>query len=260
MHAIYRLGANMVVRLPIHTDAIGQAQTELRWLSKMALALPLTVPIPLVLGNPTEEYPWPWAVYRWIDGKAAIEGIADKPRTAVKLAQFLSALQRMNTSGGPPSGRGTTLVERDSFTRTAIESLKNVIDTDAAAAVWENSLQAAPWNAPLVWTHGDLFPSNMLVDHGELCAIIDFGDFGLGDPACDMLGAWSLFSSETRGVFRTELEVDEATWERGRGWAFSISVVALWHYRNTNPQLTAMASNVIDEIIADHNTRSSKQA
>ena len=107
-------------------------------------------------------------------------------------------------------------------------------------------------NAFLVWTHGDLFSTNLLIYRGELSAVIDFGDFGLGDPACDLLPAWGLFSGENRIRFRAELKVDQPTWTRGRGWALSISVLALQHYRHVNPQLTAMANTVIGEVLADH--------
>jgi aminoglycoside phosphotransferase (APT) family kinase protein len=103
-----------------------------------------------------------------------------------------------------------------------------------------------------VWIHGDLLPNNLLVDQGRLSAVIDFAGLGVGDPACDMLAAWSLFSGRTREQFRATLSVDDATWIRGRGWALSVALIALPYYRNTNPEFTALATHMIDEVLADH--------
>jgi aminoglycoside phosphotransferase (APT) family kinase protein len=252
-HEIYRLGRQMAIRFPRNQLAIGQAKSELRWLSRIAPHLPLAVSVPLALGEPSNYYNWPWSIYPWIEGEpAATTKIIDEHGAAIRLARFLSALQRASISDGPPSGRGSSLAERDSFTRSAIQSLRKLFDAKAAITVWDRALRSAKPDAPLAWTHGDLFPTNLLINRGELSAVIDFGDFGLGDPACDLLPAWSLFSGENRTCFRAELGVDQPTWTRGRGWALSISILALRHYRHVNPRLTAMANTVISEVLADH--------
>lgn len=140
-------------------------------------------------------------------------------QAAINLAQFLIALQQIDTTGAPPTRRGAPLINQDNATRNAIESLHGIVDTEAVTAVWEKYLHASVWNKPPVWIHGDLLPVNLLVKHGRLSAVIDFGFLGIGDPACDLIPAWSVFSSNSRSIFRTTLAVDDATWMRGRGWA-----------------------------------------
>ena len=140
-HEIYRLGQQMAIRFPRNEFAFGQAKNELRWLSRIAPHLPLAVPMPLVLGEPSNYYPWPWSVYSWIEGEpAATAKIIDEHGAAIRLARFLSALQRASINDGPPSGRGSSLAERDSFTRPVIHSLRNFFDAEVAMAVWDEAL------------------------------------------------------------------------------------------------------------------------
>lgn len=251
-NALYRLGADMVVRLPRIHWAIGQVEKEHRWLPRLAPHLPLAIPVPLAEGMPGEGYPWHWSVYRWLPGEnATIERVTDLRRAATDLAAFVAALQQIDPAGGPPSGRGVALAMRDAPTRGAIEALHGIVDTDAATAAWEASLNAPIWDAPPVWTHGDLLPTNLLIEHGRLSAVIDFGAVGVGDPACDLLGAWSFLSVEAREDFRAALTVDDATWARGRGWALSVGLIALPYYESTNPVLAGIARRAIAEVLAD---------
>lgn len=74
----------------------------------------------------------------------------------------------------------------------------------------------------------------------------------MGDPACELIVAWNLFSAETREVFRAALRVDDATWARGRGWALSVSLIALPYYKDTNPVLAGISRHTIAEVLADH--------
>ena len=141
---------------------------------------------------------------------------------------------------------------RDADTRAAIASLDGLLDTDTATAAWEASLQAPKWDAAPVWTHGDLLPTNLLVEHGQLSAVIDFGCVGVGDPAYDLLCAWSVLSAGPRDVFRSALTVDDATWVRGRAFSLSVALIQLPYYKNTNTVLAANARRVIDEVLADH--------
>jgi aminoglycoside phosphotransferase (APT) family kinase protein len=252
-NAIYRLGDDLAVRLPRIDGATGDLDKEHRWLPRLAPFLPLAIPVPIAKGEPGEGYPWQWSIYRWLEGQnATIERIADPYRAATDLAQFVAALQQVNFADEPPSGRGMRLAMRDGPARSAIETLRGTIDTDAATAVWEASLRAPTWERPPVWTHGDLIPTNLLVEQGELSAVIDFGTLGVGDPACDLVAAWSVLSVETREVFRSALRVDDATWRRGRGWALSPALIIVPYYQDTNPVLVAVATSMIDEILADY--------
>lgn len=257
-NALYRLGDDMVVRLPRIEWAAGQVVKEQKWLPRLAPLLPLAIPFPLAQGNPGDGFPWHWSIYRWLDGEnATIACIADPRQAAIDLAQFIAALQRIPAAGGPPPGshnsfRGVALAKRDMHTRAAIDRLRDVFHDDALTAVWDNAINAPEWRRSPVWLHGDLQSGNLLVVRGRLWAVIDFGCLGVGDPACDVMAAWLFLSAETRKVFRALLTIDDATWVRGRGWALSVGLIALTYYHNTNPVLAAIARHAIDEALADY--------
>jgi aminoglycoside phosphotransferase (APT) family kinase protein len=165
-------------------------------------------------------------------------------------------LQRVDSAGGPPPGssnsfRGVPLAARDAETRAAISSLADTIDVGAATAAWERSLETPAWDGPPVWIHGDLQSGNLLCARGRLSAVIDFGCLGVGDPACDVMVAWTYLSAATRDAFRAALPVDDATWERGRGWALSTALIAVPYYRVTNPVLAGIGRRAIDEVLSD---------
>lgn len=253
----FRLGAHMTVRLPSAAAYALQVEKEHRWLPKLAPLLPLPIPVPLAKGAPAAGYPWHWSVYRWLDGEpATIEPIADLCQFATALAQFLRALQRIDSAGGPAPGRhnffrGGPLTVYDAQTRQAIAALDGRIDTEAASAMWEAALQAT-WHGTPVWLHGDVAAGNLLVEGGQLSAVIDFGSSGVGDPSCDLAIAWTLFGGESRDAFRATLQLDDATWARGRGWTLWKGLITLAEHINTNPLEAGRTRRVIDEVLADH--------
>ena len=259
-NAMYRLGHDRTVRLPRIHWAVGAVEKEQAWLPKLAPHLPLAIPLPLAQGAPGEGYPWPWSVCRWLDGaNAAQVRLADRNAAANALAEFLLALQRLDATGGPSpgrhnSGRGVPLALRDTITREAIQAASGLIDAPAATAAWERDMAASPWTGQPVWIHGDLSAANLLVTDGRLSAVIDFGCLGVGDPACDLMIAWSLFGGASREAFRTAMAADDAAWARGRGWALSCALVALPYYLERNPAIAASARHVIGEVLADHGT------
>jgi aminoglycoside phosphotransferase (APT) family kinase protein len=256
-NALYRLGDEMVVRLPRIYWATGQVEKEMRWLPRLSPHLPLALPVPLAKGQPGEGFPYHWGVYRWLNGKnLTIEQIADPSQTAIELAQFITALQQIDTTGGLPAVdhniRGLPLATRDAETREGIAALRDRIDAETATAVWETAVHAPEWNRPPVWFHGDMLPGNLLFVNGRLHAVIDFGGLAVGDPACDLMIAWGLFSGESRDVFRKTLAVDEATWIRGRGHTLSQAVIFIPYYLNTNPIGVRNAFRAIDEVLDDY--------
>ncbi|HEY7496685.1 MAG TPA: phosphotransferase, partial [Candidatus Tectomicrobia bacterium] len=136
-------------------------------------------------------------------------------------------------------------------TREAIRALDGIRDTAAVTAAWEAALRAPAWHGPPVWIHGDISAGNLLAVQGRLSAVIDFGGLGVGDPACDLMIAWTLFSGESRETFRAALAVDDATWERGRGWALSWALIFIPSYVHTNPVGVRNAWHTIDAVVAD---------
>jgi aminoglycoside phosphotransferase (APT) family kinase protein len=257
-NALYRLGADMVVRLPSVHRAVGQVEKEQEWLPRLAPLLPLAIPVPLAKGVPAEDYAWEWSVYRWLEGETAtIERIADLGQAAVDLAQFIAALRSVDPSDGPAPGehnsfRGVPLAARDAPARAAIDALGNAIDVSAVTAGWEEALRAPEWQRPPVWIHGDIDSRNLLLEQGRISAVIDFGCLGVGDPACDLMIAWTLLSGEARDHFRAALSVDDASWARGRGWALSWALIALPYYLDTNPVIVRDARRTIVEVLSDH--------
>ncbi|MFE6151438.1 aminoglycoside phosphotransferase family protein [Streptomyces sp. NPDC057889] len=251
-NAMYRLGEDMAVRLPRLAGSAQDVDKEHRWLPLLAGALPVAIPTPLGKGTPGEGYPWPWSVYRWLDGANPAPGRISEPALlATDLAEFVTVLRRVDTAGGPASYRSEPLAERDEVTRSAIHELRAELDGDAATAVWGSALRAQGWSGPAAWIHADLQPGNVLVADGRLSAVIDFGCLGLGDPAVDLIAAWYLLPAGAREVFRTGSGADDDAWARGRGWALSVALLELRHYRESNPVMASIARHVIAELLTD---------
>jgi aminoglycoside phosphotransferase (APT) family kinase protein len=257
-NSLYRLGDDLVVRFPRIPSATAQVEKEHRWLPNLAAHLPLAIPAPIAMGQPGAGYDWNWSVYRWIEGSnATAENLSDLKDAATGLAEFMIALQNIDSVGGPPAGakgssRGVPLAMRDAETRAAIKAVDGMVDTEAVTRAWEAALQVPAFISRPVWIHGDLQSGNLLAANGRLKAVIDFGCLCVGDPACDLQVAWNLFDREARSVFRAALGVDDATWARGRGWALSVSLIALPYYHQTNPVLAAISRHAITEVLADH--------
>jgi aminoglycoside phosphotransferase (APT) family kinase protein len=253
----FHLGDGMSVRLPRAEAYVAQVAKEQRWLPRLAPHLPLPIPLPLAMGEPTKEYPWPWSIYRWLDGEpASIARIIDLNRFATDMARFLMALHQVDPTNGPSPRphdfqRGGPLPTYDRDTRHAITILDGRIDTAAATDVWRAAL-ASSWRGSPVWVHGDLTTGNLLVKNGQLSAVIDFGTSGVGDPACDLTIAWTLFDAASRDAFRAQLPLDDTAWARGRGWALWKALITVVDHQDTDPVQADRARQIIDAVIADH--------
>ncbi|MFI6605191.1 aminoglycoside phosphotransferase family protein [Streptomyces poriferorum] len=255
-NAMYRLGADLVVRLPRTAGSADDTAKEQHWLPRLASSLPVAIPAPLGAGVPGEGYPHPWSVYGWLDGSCpAVGDTAEAVPLARDLARFVTALHRVDPTGGPPSYRSEPLAARDTAVREALADLTTEIDTAAAAEIWQTALRAPAPAGPPVWIHADLQPGNMLTADGRLTAVIDFGCLGLGDAAVDLIAAWYVLPAAARDTFRTAVEADDAAWARGIGWALSIALMELQYYRETNAFMADTARHVIAEILADQRQR-----
>ncbi len=251
----FRLGDGMVVRLPSASEYALAVAKEQRWLPVLARRLPLPIPVPLAQGRPGAGYPFPWSVYRWLPGEpASAERVSDPVRFALDLAGFLAALRGVDAADGPRPGkhnwfRGATLRTYDAQAGRALAALDGHLDIDAAREIWTAAL-AAPWDGADRWFHGDVAPGNLLLDGGELAAVIDFGTCGVGDPSCDLAIAWTLLTAEGRQAFRERLSVDEATWARGRGWALWKTLVTCARTVGESEGEAVNARRVLDGILS----------
>ncbi len=255
----FHLGDEMLVRMPSAECYAQKVLKEQHWLLKLGPLLPMPIPVPLKMGVSADIYPWHWSVYKWLEGEnASVESIADLNQFATDLAEFLLALQKIDSSDGPPAGphnffRGGSLKVYDDETRQAIAALRGEIDVNAATELWEEALEAT-WHGAPVWIHGDVSAGNLLVKNGSLSAVIDFGGLGVGDPACDLTIAWTFLSKKSRETFRAAINLDAATWSRARGWALWKALITLVEFIHSNPKKAANAKYVIDEVIAEHRT------
>lgn len=253
VNAIFRIGDNLCARLPRVAAWAKDLDAEWRWLPQLAPRLSLQVPEPVVRGEPAEGYPCSWAIYRWLEGQPYADHLVDdEGRAARDLARFVLELRRVDRVAGAPRGGRPPLAEHDAETRVAIHAAREVIDSAATTAAWDRAVMAPTWHGPPVWLHGDLLRPNLLVRGGRISAVIDFGGVGVGDPAADVIPAWSVFGAAGREIFRNALDVDDGTWSRARGFALLQAVMIIPYYRETNPGFVDMATRTVDEVLADH--------
>lgn len=252
----FRVGDELAVRLPRTARNQGQVEQDLTWMPRLAPYVSLPIPEPLELGQPTEDYPFSWGVYRWLPGAPFDAGSIDRVRAARDLAGFVRTLRAVDTTGAPlpdgdPFSRGTPLAPRDGLFREALDQLKEHFDVGRVTAAWEESLAADTWDGPPRWIHGDLMSGNLLVADGKLSAVIDFATARAADPAGDVLPAWWLFEGESRQAYRVALEVDEATWLRARGWALSLEIIAIPYYLDRRPGTLADGQEYVADILSE---------
>ncbi|MCX4670603.1 aminoglycoside phosphotransferase family protein [Streptomyces sp. NBC_01381] len=272
----YRLGDAMTARLPTAAGYAPAVAKENRWLPRLAPGLPVAVPPILAQGEPGEGYAFPWSVRGWLDGEtAARDRIDGMERFAVSVAGFIRALQRCDAIGGPQAGahswwRGASPAHYDGETRRCLAALERRaergagsdgvdtggvdtggVDIARATAVWDAAL-AAEWRGAPVWFHGDIASGNLLVADGRLTAVIDFGTAGVGDPACDLVIAWGMFSGDSREAFRQAVGQDDDTWARARGWSLWKTLLTLTDCIDTDPVRAADCRRVIEAVLADH--------
>lgn len=220
----FRLGDDLLVRLPSHERYVLGLHKEHRWLPVLRSQLPLPIPEPVFLGQPGCDFPRPWSVYGWIEGEPLSVGrIDDRVQLARDAADFLRVLYSLDATDGPAAGkqnffRGAPLTVYDAQTREAIERQREVLDVDAVTSLWEEA-RSTTWTGDPVWFHGDVAENNLLVRDGRLCAFIDFGTSAVGDPACDAVLGYTFLSGEARATYRERIGFDHDTWTRGRGWA-----------------------------------------
>lgn len=256
-NALFRVGESFVARLPRVRWVRAQPAREHRWLRHLARGLPLAIPEPVYLGQPAAGYPFEWALHSWREGRNALgTDLSEDILAAERLGEFVAALRTLDAVDGPAAGRanngrGAPLALRSRAVAHALTQLDDLIDVPAARRCWEIDVATRVWAGTPCWVHGDLHGGNLLLVDGRIDAVIDFGTLGVGDPAVDLLPAWTLFSGDARDRFRTVAGLDDAAWARSRAWALSIALIALPYYRLTNPVIFKQSLAVISAVLDD---------
>lgn len=232
----FRLGDDLAVRLPSHQRYVAGITKEDAFLPVIGQHLTLAVPVPVATGRPTADFPHPWSVRRWVVGDTPDrDPHLDRARFAHDLGGFVRELRAVPSVGGPAAGqhsfyRGCHLSVYGDQVQTALRELAGQVDVAACEAVWLDAVRTV-WSSAPVWVHGDLAVGNLLTADGELCAVIDFGTCAIGDPACDLVIAWSFLEGEECQIFRDAAGLPADTWARARGWGLWKALVTA-----TNPQ------------------------
>lgn len=248
VHAIFRLGDGLSVRLARRDGPTRAGGHEYAWLAKLAPHLPLDIPVPVAQGNPSNDYPWFWEVHTWVEGAMVPVEAIDAVQAARDLAGFVAALQQVSLPDAP-LGRGVPLSRLDEDFRYWLARFHG---DPKVSVIWERALAAPPWNGVPIWHHGDLDARNWLVHGGRISGVIDWEEMGVGDPACDVMVAWKLHSAAARDAFREALPTDAATWMRAQGWVVWQAVVGLSYYTaENNPLLYHELQSWLDLVMSE---------
>ncbi|MFB9276654.1 aminoglycoside phosphotransferase family protein [Cohnella cellulosilytica] len=252
----YRLGSEMTIRLPSHERYASAVEKELKWLPVLGPQLSLPIPTPVAQGEPTDEYPLPWSINRWIEGDTVTRAnVRDLNGFAEDLAGFLKELEAIDASHGVPAGaqnfhRGGDLAVYDPETKAVIAQLSGQYDQRLLTDIWERALATKYASAPL-WLHGDVAVGNLLVRDGRLCGVIDFGTMGVGDPSSDLVIAWHFFDDASRNVFLSRMNFDRDTADRARGWALWKALIT-YAWNEPGSEAANWGKRAIDVILRDY--------
>ncbi|HEY5267486.1 MAG TPA: aminoglycoside phosphotransferase family protein [Acidimicrobiales bacterium] len=231
-NSLWRLGDKLVLRIPRREIAADLIENELRWLPDLAGHVSLATPLPLKAGVPSDGFPWPWLIARWIDGVAGDETAPNvRAQSAVALATFLREIHLEAPDNAPHNPfRSVPLAERESVLLLRLHELGSDVDGEAVRSLWNSVRDAPRGSQPRTWLHGDFHPGNTLYRDGVLVGVVDFGDLCAGDPATDLAGGLMSLPYVALGeFFDTYKTCDDATLRRTIGWAvlFGVFFVSL---------------------------------
>jgi|tagenome__1003787_1003787.scaffolds.fasta_scaffold20772778_2 aminoglycoside phosphotransferase (APT) family kinase protein len=253
-HKLFRLGDELLVRMPVYGGSADQAASDAAWLPRLAPHLPVDLPVPVAVGEPDAGYPFEWSVVRWLPGVTLDRADVDPVHLAEELAAFVLALQAVDPLGGPPktgTSRGVPLDPAWDVEREIERELSDPGERARASRVWQAALDAGPWPGEPRWIHGDLLEGNLLVCDGRLSAVIDWGAVGVADPAPDVAPAFTLFEGEARHRYRELLSVDDATWARAKAWVMLPALSGLTYYAESVPAFTARGRRHLDAVLCE---------
>jgi aminoglycoside phosphotransferase (APT) family kinase protein len=258
-NTLWRLGDDLLVRLPRRMEAVALTTNEQEWLPELAPRLPLPIPTPVRVGRPTINFPWPWSIVPWLDGLPGDGTEITRPHAAAdSLGRFLRALHEPAPIEAPDNPyRGVPLSARAANFADRVAALDGEIDVQATRQVWDRAIAARPWQGPALWLHGDLHPANILITGGTLSAVIDFGDLCAGDPATDLAAAWMLLPAAAIPKFGVAYGGFDADLEcRTLGWAVLFALMLFAIGLNDRPSYLAVGQSTLAKVIEDSDSRS----
>jgi aminoglycoside phosphotransferase (APT) family kinase protein/GNAT superfamily N-acetyltransferase len=254
----FHLGNEMLIRLPSTQRYAAKVEKEQKWLPFLANYLSTEIPKPISMGRPSDVYPWNWSVYKWIEGESANHLSCDNKvlnSIGLSLAKFINELHKIDTTNAPEPGahnfyRGGHPSVYSEETYRAINNLSEVINTQAATELWERAISTR-WNDKPVWVHGDFASGNVIIKDKQLAAVIDFSGICVGDPACDLVIAWTFLKGESRELFKKSVGLDKDTWDRARGWALWKALITLNNIKNKNSDQAIVQIELISDLLKE---------
>lgn len=254
----FRLGSELIVRVPAALEYASKVPIEYRTLPEIAKCLSFPIPIPLHLGRESRVFPYPFLISTWLPGISL--NLMSKTKSedvtfARNLAQFLKQLQSVTQVAEIKPAlhnwyRGSHISVYDQQIRQQTKLIDDYIDTTRILTLWDSAC-ATKWQRDSVWVHGDIAPGNLIFNNGDFYAVIDFGGLAVGDPACDLVIAWTYFKGRAREVFISEMDLDQETWLRAKAWALWKSTYELSHgievVGQSKESLRAVIGQVLEE-------------
>ena len=257
---MFRLGDDLLVRLPRTADNARSVRKEQEWLPRLAPLFPSRIPEPIHVGTPTTAFPLAWSVYRWIDGdEAKPDTVWDWTTFGADLATIVRQLHDIDLMGATRTGdltwyRGGTLQACDKWVSTCLgdcrATLGSEFDVGTLEQLWRAALALPEPSGPHVWLHGDLKPTNLLVREGRLYAVIDFGCLSVGFPDAEHSTVWDL-PPRARRAYWNNVGLDDLTWSRARAWAIAVAASGISYYWHTYPAFVAECQVRLRAILTD---------
>lgn len=263
-NVMYRLGDDLLVRLPRTTDKARSLSKERTWLPRLGPLLTHQVPEPVYAGTPAPEFPLPWSIYRWIDAtEVDANSVQDWATFGTELAMFVHELHNIDLMGASRADelswyRGGSLKDCEEDINTYFEDCRtntdNGLDVNALEQLWRAAISLPEPSSPHVWLHGDLRPANLLAAKGRLHAVIDFGCLSVGFPAAEHAPVWDL-PEPARQAYWNAMNLDDLTWAHARAWAIAVGIAGFSYYRSTWPAFVTECRTRLETILKDAATR-----
>jgi aminoglycoside phosphotransferase (APT) family kinase protein len=258
-NVMFRLGDELLVRMPRTADKATSLRKEREWMPRLAPRLPFRIPEPVHAGAPGPAYPLEWSVYRWIEGREPSESsVRNWSGFGADLAMFVRSLHRADLMGAVRAGdlswyRGGSLRACDAWVSASFDEARALVggalDVDTLERWWREAIALPEPSGPHVWLHGDLRPGNLLVHDGRLHAVIDFGGLSVGAADAEHATIWDL-PARARRAYWDELDIDDVTWARARAWAIAVAAGGISYYWHTYPEFVAECRARLDAILA----------